>query len=295
MTKQAKVLAYVAGTALLILSFVYVGASIVRNWGSIEQARLHSIPWLLTAVATYAISHVSTGLSWPLAVRQVGHRLSIRDGLRIGLVAQIGKYMPGNIAHYAGRGILAKRLGIPLRASGIATVIELGSALTAAMLLAAAGLLLDPRPLAWLPPISTSSVAILGAVAIVLAALAAWLVRRGSHPAWLAAPTLCLSASFCLSSLSLFALAQALGFAPVPVAVAIGAFPLAWAAGFVVPGAPAGIGVREATLLALLSPIMGTGPAVTLALTHRLLTAIVDAIAALTGYGWLASGSLEKK
>jgi len=294
-TRQAKFLAYLGGTALLILSLVYVGASIIRNWGSVEQARLHSIPWLLAAMAIYAISHLTTGLSWPLAIRQLGQRISVRDGLRIGLVAQIGKYLPGNIAHYAGRGVLAKRLGIPLRVSGIATAIELGSALTAAMLLAAAGLLLDPRTLAWLPPISTSSAAILMAATIALAAMAVWLLRKGSHPALLAAPTLCLAASFGLSSLSVCALAYALGFAPIPVPVAIGAFSLAWAAGFVVPGAPAGIGVREATLLALLSPIIGTGPAVTVAIAHRLVTAAVDALAALVGYGWLASGPLAKK
>jgi len=290
-----KPLFFALGAALLLASLAYVGLSISRNWSSIAQVNVQSWSWLLASVGLYAVSHLSTGASWPLAVRQLGERISVRDGLRIGLVAQIGKYLPGNVAHYAGRGVLAKQLGIPLSATGLSTAIELGSALVAAMLVATAGLLIDPRPIAWVHVSLASGAVISFAVLAALAAIGTWLYRRGTKPALLAGPTLCLALSFCLSSLSVYALSHALGYPGLSVAVATGSFALAWGLGFVIPGAPAGLGVREAALLATLGPMIGAGPAVTVALLHRLVTAAVDAVAALIGYAWLAGTSLAKK
>lgn len=295
MTRRSRFWLLLVGTALLVLSLVYVGATIVRNWSFVESARVSNGAWLLACIAAYGVSHLSTGLSWPLAIRQLGIDISLRDGLKIGLVAQIGKYLPGNVAHYAGRGALATQIGISLKSSGISTAIELGSAISAVILVAGIGLLFDPRPLAWLPRVSLSGIAILAAVLIGLVGTWLWLFRRGARGALLAGPVLCLSASFLLSSLSLYALTQALGFPGLTVPVALGAFTLAWGAGFVVPGAPAGLGVREAVLLTMLSPTLGTGPAVVITLLHRLITAIVDAVAATIGYAWLTSAALAKK
>lgn len=286
---------YSVGTALLLASLAYVGLSVSENWASLEQIHLQSRPWLAACAATYAISHLSTGLSWPLAVRQLGTQLSFRDGLRIGLVAQIGKYLPGNVAHYAGRGLLAKQLGVSFSTTGISTAIELGSALSAVMMVALIAMAVDPQPIIWLPAIPSSGIIFMAILGVGMAALWAWLLRRGVGPLLLAGPTLCLAVSFILSGLSLFALAQALGQVDLSLALAVGVFALAWGVGFVVPGAPAGLGVREAILLALLGPIVGSGPAVAIALFHRLITAMVDAMAALAGYAWLASGSFAKK
>ena len=63
----------------------------------------------------------------------------------------------------------------------------------------------------------------------------------------------------------------------------------------IVPGAPAGLGVREAALLTMLGPMIGMGPVAALAILHRLITAVVDGAAALAGYAWLASATLPKK
>ena len=44
----------------------------------------------------------------------------------------------------------------------------------------------------------------------------------------------------------------------------LGAYTFAWLAGFVVPFAPSGLGVREATLIALVAPVVGVAPATAL-------------------------------
>jgi uncharacterized membrane protein YbhN (UPF0104 family) len=59
-----------------------------------------------------------------------------------------------------------------------------------------------------------------------------------------------------------------------------GAYALAWLVGFVVVFAPSGLGVREATLVALLAPRFGIGPATVLALMLRFANVLGDLAAA---------------
>lgn len=55
-------------------------------------------------------------------------------------------------------------------------------------------------------------------------------------------------------------------------ALVLSSFAIAWSIGFITPGAPSGIGIREAILLLLLIPLSGEGPALILALLFRLVT-----------------------
>ena len=64
-------------------------------------------------------------------------------------------------------------------------------------------------------------------------------------------------------------------------------YPLAWMAGTVAVGAPAGVGVREAILTLGLEPVLGPGPAAVVALALRLVTLGGDLLTALAG-GWLS-------
>ena len=58
-------------------------------------------------------------------------------------------------------------------------------------------------------------------------------------------------------------------------------FLLAWLIGFITPGAPGGIGVREASLLIATTAIMGAGPALLFAAATRIVTLGGDALFAL--------------
>ncbi len=56
----------------------------------------------------------------------------------------------------------------------------------------------------------------------------------------------------------------------------VAAYALAWAAGFLMPGAPGGIGVREMVLSVLLSPVAGQGRTAAFSVLHRLITVAGD-------------------
>jgi uncharacterized membrane protein YbhN (UPF0104 family) len=60
-------------------------------------------------------------------------------------------------------------------------------------------------------------------------------------------------------------------------------FTLSWLAGFLIPGAPAGLGVREAVLVTFLILWMNPFSAASLALLIRLTTTLGDAAAFLLG------------
>ena len=78
-------------------------------------------------------------------------------------------------------------------------------------------------------------------------------------------------------------LAHGLG-SPVPATQVIGALALSWAAGVLVVIVPAGAGVREGVLIALLAPAMGSGSALTVALLSRLTVTLADGAFAAVGF-----------
>jgi glycosyltransferase 2 family protein len=73
--------------------------------------------------------------------------------------------------------------------------------------------------------------------------------------------------------------------------LAVGAFAIAWCAGPIVMIAPAGAGVRELALVALLAPVLDPAAALVVALVSRLFLTIADLV--LAGTSALIAGSLR--
>jgi uncharacterized membrane protein YbhN (UPF0104 family) len=70
---------------------------------------------------------------------------------------------------------------------------------------------------------------------------------------------------------------------------AIGSFALAMTAGLLAVASPSGLGVREAVLVASLSPFGGVGTALGVALASRLILTVADVLAAGVA-AWSARG-----
>ncbi len=69
--------------------------------------------------------------------------------------------------------------------------------------------------------------------------------------------------------------------------LAVGGFAFAWSVGFLVVFAPAGAGVREVLLVAMLGPVLGVGAATAVALVSRVLTTAGDLLAAGLAAGYV--------
>jgi hypothetical protein len=119
------------------------------------------------------------------------------------------------------------------------------------------------------------------------------LARRPPLDQPLTVPTvaICLAwsaGSWVCYGLQIWLLAVRLGAPRGDILLAIGAFSFAWSVGFIAVFVPAGAGVREVLLVALLAPAVGVGAATAVALMSRALTTVGDLLTAGTasGYSW---------
>jgi hypothetical protein len=183
--------------------------------------------------------------------------------------AVLAKYAPGSVFQYGSRQLNGALYGLSHKAMAKASLVEAGLHIPAALVSAAA---------------LYSGGGIFGLGILVAAGLA---LAGFAKPDWARA------AGFQLAFFALFALAALLLCSvALPIADpghASAMFLLAWVAGFLVPVAPGGIGVRETVLLALATPTEGTAAIAAFAILTRLATTTGDAVMGLAGYGVLLS------
>jgi uncharacterized membrane protein YbhN (UPF0104 family) len=144
-------------------------------------------------------------------------------------------------------------------------------------------------------------IGVVAVIALLIPSAAIWLigVRRPAFldrwfgPTRIAHPRLrTLAACFTLYCLN-FAISgwildmlarEVFGAAEGQLLIAIGMFAIAWIVAFVTMVSPGGIGVREAVLLAGLTPAYGAGTALGVAVLYRVVTSLGDLIAFIFGF-----------
>lgn len=204
--------------------------------------------------------------------------------------SQYGRYLPGNIAHLALRHVWSRRYAIPHATLGLAAFGEAALLLFVALvLISAAGeqsRLLPGIDAHWL-----LGLLLAGFVAGLIALT--WLRRRGGvrgwipprlPPALLASVLACDFAFFASTAAILCGIGHVLDI-DASWATLLVAGAASWAAGFIVIGAPAGLGVREATFVALTAGTLGEERALLLIALYRVATFLGDTL--LFGAGLL--------
>ncbi len=285
------------GILLTIVSAGYLAAYAYKHWRQLPPLEWSpaTVSWLLAAAVLYFSSLITTAMAWLCAIRTLGASTPLRAALGVALASQIGKYAPGNVAHHIGRAALAGNRGLPLGMVAKASLMEIATAVAASVFLAGGLLLLFPQSLGLLGGAGIDALdgrmwlafAVAGAVAGAIG-LAAWLRRARRELAWgaglasgLGRMLVCYGFSFLFAGVSYYAAARAFGQSP-PLMPCVAIYALAWVAGFITPGAPAGLGVRETILVAALTGSLGPA-AISVAIAHRLITALADAAAAGVG------------
>jgi uncharacterized membrane protein YbhN (UPF0104 family) len=284
-----------AGLVLTLVALLFVGIRIVDS--SSLLATDFTSPRFITALVVgavlYALFCGLISLAWVILVRSVDRgKFSTRDGLIIFARSQILKYLPSNVLHFVGRYGMAHAAGASHTSLIFATATE------TALLLAAASAIAVSFALPLVLRDLLDALGRLNIVAIVLSALGFllicslwWLKRRGLLKPKLGLITvaafglyLCF---FLLNGTLLWVLASSIGTsAPSHPWFVLGVAAVAWLGGFVVPGAPAGLGIREAILTSGLS-MAGLGPvAISAALGYRIVTLGGDVIVAMIGYAF---------
>lgn len=240
------------------------------------------------------------------AAAMFGFRLPYWKMFHIYSLSQLGKYLPGSVWQYVGRVMLYRAEGMPARDGAKALLVEsywlfgaagaVGAAACAPRLLALAGLA-DAR---WMPPYAALAVAALALLFLGLWAGTSLLAARfragpGRTPA--VRVFLLEIATWGLLGLAFFMLFPPELRQPGHLALAVGAFALGWAGGYIAIFAPAGVGVREAIVVVLLSDIMTVPMAVAVVSLSRILYSGTDLALGVVAAGWYgrpASAIIER-
>ena len=226
-------------------------------------------------------------LVWLALLRDLGARPGAGQAASVFFVSQLGKYLPGSVWSVVAQMEFGRRWGAPRAVMFAANVLLLGAVTATGIAVGAAllpwtssgGLQEDWWLLLLLIPL------LAGLHPRSVPALLDLLLRRlGREPvgARLSVRGLAAAAGWSLATWVALGLhlAVLLGayadLGPREVAACVGGIGLAWAAGIAFVPAPAGAGVRDSVIVLTLAPIVGTSPALTIALASRLLLLVAD-------------------
>lgn len=238
---------HIAGGGLGLLGVAFVAKRLHTYSAHIDITLFDTIAWLLIGalILAYGTANVFLAQAWRQILIFLEVRVRLRWAIRAYGLSQLAKYLPGNIFHLASRQALGMAVGLPARALAKSAIWELG-------LIAVVGAIFGVLvvPLLWPEfPMVTSVVAFSLVAAGVVAGLNRFFSPSASAAfAW---QLLFLAVSGAVFAGTL-ALAVPTPCVLPPLPALCGAFVIAWLAGLVTPGAPAGIGVREMVLLFLL-------------------------------------------
>lgn len=258
------------GGALLLVSLVYLG----RRFATLDWAQLASVEspqaLLLGTIAVPVYAALLAALAWGWC-RQAGEGRLLSPSAAVAVYgrAVIAKYVPGSVLQYASRQWLGGTLGLRQTAMARASATEIALHVLFSGLMAAAFIAAGSEAV----PLGVAASALVGA--LLLVALR-WQQAR--------APLIGQAAFFVGFALLVFVLAASGGGDAGSAARWTGWFFAAWLAGFLVPLAPGGIGVREAVLVALAGPVDRGGAVLAFALLLRAVTLLGDGAFGATAY-----------
>lgn len=289
--------------AISVLFFLYLAIASPGVFRYIEADFASNGLHLIFAAAIYVIGMGFGALAWLALVRATGEHMASITAIKTMFLSQAAKYMPGNVAHHVGRVILARRHGLNTNNILFSMFMETVWVIAIASMLALIALWsvgssifnhISQIPKWWV-------LAGLGSIAMLAPVIGhkffeyvahRWARRKGMEIPVIEMPplrtlwlvSLLYVANYLILGLILKIIAESIFHChDANILLMSGIFAVAWIVGFITPGAPAGLGVREIILVAALTPIYDQQLAIGIAATLRMVTVLGDALGFLLG------------
>ena len=275
------------GILLGIAGVLFVGQRLLAYRSEIDIGAIGAAGYVYIGLLSllYGAANVLLAVGWHEILRHLGIERPMRWTLRTYAISQLAKYVPGNIFHLVGRQALGAAAGIgngPLAKSSVLELVII--ALCAGLFLP----LLLPLVLAAVSP--GESLVLFGMTAALSIAIAdRYLGRRLARAATLYASHLATAGAIFVAA---YFVAGGDALARELPAIA-GAYVLAWLAGLVTPGAPAGLGVRETVLLFLLAGLGAEATILLAVVLGRVITVLGDMLFYVAGQFVRPSATVE--
>jgi uncharacterized membrane protein YbhN (UPF0104 family) len=268
-----------------VVGLAFLGFAFRETWDRSQQTVLPS-PWHLTSAGALALGGValaSRGWAWLFEAKE-RHR-ALRSGF---YTAQLGKYIPGAIWQAVGQVGLARGPGIPaaraLTAFFAHAATQAAAGATVAALLSLVGTEV-PLLLRLLSLTGLVLLFLLRRASMVRAIrLVGRLTRRAEVHEGLVPSQRGILCSYgwalvaITASGSAFAILASSVHAAGSAMSAIPAYAFAWTIGFLAIPFPAGVGIREAVLIATLGRGVEVAPVIAASLAHRLVTMLAELV-----------------
>jgi glycosyltransferase 2 family protein len=284
----------------------FLGKALKDNWLEVTAIRIDGVGWGIMAIATVVtlLAHTWAGWIWTWILQELNQPVSSSQFIQVYLKTNIAKYLPGNIWHYYGRIVAAKNANVSAGAATLSVLLE-------PLLMATAALIII---ILFSSQFTANNTTI---VIQILRLLSLGVVLCAIHPRFLNPAIGFLyklkakkseantqpSATLTIKRYPLRPLLGELGFVGLrgigfiltifalnsgnlrQIPLLLGAFSCAWLLGLVIPGAPGGLGVFEATAYELLRHQFPSALLFSAIALYRLISILAETAGA--GFAWL--------
>lgn len=281
---------------LVSIIFFILGNNILKNWSAITHYHwqfnfFNSLALLFLLVGIYFVN----GLSWFLVYRSMGIKITYFKSLKILLLGNVARFIPGGVWQYASRAFLAKQEKIDGSITATAILIETIFTLSVGVIL------VSTIGLFWRLPVSYKSLELLLSI-IFLLILIVFLLRNKKFtsyllkiiqkftrkgkitsinipPHWVVILGISYLLQFLIDgSVLFFLISNVIVINFQDFFAVIGIFTISWLLGFISFFAPSGLGVQEITLAGMLSFYIPLSLAPFIAIIFRVVLLISEAL-----------------
>jgi hypothetical protein len=282
----------------------FLGKATKDHWQEVAAIRIDIAGWgwLAIALCVTLLAHTWAGWVWGWILWGLNQPVKSRWAIQIYLQTNIAKYLPGNVWHYYSRVGAVTATGASWGTASLSILLE-------PLLMAAAALIVTLVGLQQSRIYSQFSWhwQLLSLIAVLLAIhprilnpviqLFSRLKRQANSSNPVPVETLHIKQYPLVPLLGelgflglrgagfLFTLLAFSSIATSQIPLLLGAFSFSWLLGLIVPGAPGGLGVFEATAIALLNQNFSPGLMLSTVTLYRLISILAEAIGA--GLAWL--------
>lgn len=283
----------ICGKCLMALSIIYVIKSFSQiDLASMNLGRIDRFIFILLILSFLPLINICiVGLAWKKHVDFISKENNdTRTVICIYLKSNIAKYLPGNVGHYVGRNVIGAKLGISQKCLAIASIIEAVFIFVSTVIFCAfvsfsdlikvvqkiGDFIIVKKHL--VQYIVIMLIVVTGVILAIKKFLAKYIKDYfGKGLAILFGKTFLLYTIGNFFSGILLALIFGLILnQKINYKVIISTNALSWLIGFIVPGSPGGIGIRESVLVFFLQHLYGKEDVVIAAMLMRICSIVGD-------------------
>lgn len=294
-----KIIKY-TGYIITIIAFIFIGKSFLSMNLDVKYIKnpFSAVIFVILMSIGYAVTVYISSYAWKSILEFInkGH-IPFKDITGVYVKSNIAKYLPGNVMHFAGRNLLAARLGFKQLDITFCTILEIIMLIFTAVIISLIfAMKIFKNSLEYaLIKINHNVIWVILIALVILVLLAIWIVckkkqllKSYSHIFtkkflillcklfFIYSITLIIPGLFLMLSLKLI---LHFNVSLNMTMIIISSYTISWVLGFISPGAPGGIGIRETILLLILTPFYTNDVVLLAAILLRLISVFGDLIA----------------